>query len=150
MRNWPSFWSKGVTQWRNQCCCTKSCLTLTLNSDCFSLETFWSLNYFPVNSDVAQGMNTTQSSTIRNETVHESHMAVDGRILDPSGKCAGITHTAGLYDKDPWWQVDLGAVYKVIQISFLWRLDTGTKYLIGRYYSINIQIHYICYVYFPG
>ena len=80
------------------------------------------------------GKNSSQSSTYENRSHLASHKAVDGLIFSSDGHCDGFTHTV-IGDLTPWWQVDLEQIYKVIQISVMWRTDAGIYYIYTKPYT---------------
>jgi hypothetical protein len=88
-------------------------------------NSLWKLEFSPISgsgivapraviANVALNKKTKQSST---NDGYSSHFAVDGKTeyLGYYNPLYGFIHT--LADKDPWWEVDLGANYNISQIN---------------------------------
>jgi hypothetical protein len=106
------------------------------DSDCPFLNDLWVTSlagYEPFFSQLAKGMHTQQSSTIGLGT---SHQAVDGRR---AGRALDGTATQTDTDSQAWWQVDLGAVHKVSNVTIFNALDDQNQRLQNFYVLASSQ-----------
>ncbi|CAM4630528.1 unnamed protein product [Leuciscus chuanchicus] len=84
-----------------------------------------------ISRNLALGATVVQSSTIYGG---EAKRAVDGN-MDSNWYHAACTHTGR--ERDPWWRVDLGQVYRVTRVNILNRGDAVTERINGAQIRIG-------------
>jgi hypothetical protein len=91
--------------------------------------------YISSQINLAKGKLTKQSSNY-NTTSGHSHEAVDGNTSG-AWRDRSITHTYGRGSNNPWWEVDLGAIYDIEKIEIWNRTDACCK---NRLNNVKILI----------
>ena len=131
----------GHTNGSAQACCGQRPCSIAAENECYKvaddgcpfLSDLWVTSlkgYEPFVDQVARGKHTQQSSTIG---AGVSQMAVDGRRLAHAHDgSATHTHT----DSQAWWQVDLGAVHTITNVTIYQALD-DTRQRLQNFYVLS-------------
>ena len=125
------------------CCGQRPCMTAAENAwyvladeDCPFLNDLWVTSlkgYEPFMDQVARGKHTQQSSTIGAGVAGN---AVDGmRLAYAHDGSATHTHT----DSQAWWQVDLGAVHTITNVTIYNALDDQHQRLQNFYVLLSAE-----------
>ena len=101
------------------------------------------LSLFAVNSDIARGKQTSQSTIYKNRNWAISGRAVDGSALLDNGDCTMRAFT-DVDDRHPWWRVDLERVYRIVQIMMIGRPLSCTCIYIYSVITMFIRLVYTC------
>ena len=90
-----------------------------------SLFNMLNILLFAVNTVIARGKPTSQSTVYKNNNWADSGNAVDGSALLDNGDCTMRAFTDD-EDRHPWWRVDLEHVYRIVQIMMIGRPHSST------------------------